>query len=61
LNQNIDLALGNIKVSDILGSNVKQWNDTLITNMLGNQIGLKIHQTPLFDSVVQDKLIWRFD
>ncbi|MCH98629.1 ribonuclease H protein, partial [Trifolium medium] len=58
---NVAVDFNNMKVSDILDINMKQWNTNLITNMLGVQEGSKILQTPLFDSVSQDKIIWRFE
>ncbi|MCH98722.1 ribonuclease H protein, partial [Trifolium medium] len=53
--------LDDMRVSDILEPNVKQWNSTLITSILGMQLGSRILQTPLFDSVSHDKIIWRFE
>ncbi|GAU38127.1 hypothetical protein TSUD_318140 [Trifolium subterraneum] len=58
---NADVNLSDMRVVDILGTTVKRWNSSLITNMLGDQEGSKILQTPLYDSVSQDKIIWRFE
>ncbi|CAJ2643989.1 unnamed protein product [Trifolium pratense] len=58
---NMHVNLADMRVSDILEPNVKQWNPTLVTSMLGTQLGSRILKTPLFDSVSHDKIIWRFE
>ncbi|CAJ2645584.1 unnamed protein product [Trifolium pratense] len=57
----LDPMLSYLNVSDLLMANAKKWNMPLICSIFDNSSATKISQTPLLESVVEDKLIWRLE
>ncbi|MCH99278.1 cytochrome P450, partial [Trifolium medium] len=54
-------ALPDMTVSDLLVLNEKRWNTALIRSIFDDSSAEKILHTPLIDSVIEDKVIWRLE
>ncbi|CAJ2637135.1 unnamed protein product [Trifolium pratense] len=55
------LRAGHLVVADVILPDTKGWNLPLLTTLLDSSGIDKVLHTPLFDSVVEDKHIWRME
>ncbi|XP_058756815.1 uncharacterized protein LOC131630038 [Vicia villosa] len=51
----------NLKVSDLLSPTGKQWNLNLIHQLVGGGVAQKIVNTPLFEAVHEDRIVWNLE
>jgi hypothetical protein len=56
----LDPVLHNLSVANLLMNDSKSWNVDLIHDMFDINTANKILKTPLFDSVIEDKIKWTF-
>ncbi|XP_058767513.1 uncharacterized protein LOC131641227 [Vicia villosa] len=56
-----NMVVDNLKVSDLMTHNGKDWNHGLINALVGEESAHKIQNTPLFTAVHKDKLLWKHE
>ncbi|XP_058783747.1 uncharacterized protein LOC131658475 [Vicia villosa] len=50
-----------LKVADLMSPNSKSWSPDLILPLVGRDVANKILNTPLFEAVHADRMIWKLD